>query len=104
MINMSHMWNDKKAIMNWKEASQPREIGGLNMPNIEMRIEAIQIMWLKKYLAPKNERPEWAYIVDQIIFNNLPKIPKIAKINKINQIFQHGMKQEKKRHNTKIHK
>jgi len=61
------MWNDKKAIMNWKEASQPREIGGLNMPNIEMRIEAIQIMWLKKYLAPKNERPEWAYIVDQII-------------------------------------
>jgi len=27
--------------MNWKEASQPREIGGLNMPNIEMRIEAI---------------------------------------------------------------
>jgi len=21
----------------------------------------------EKYLAPKNERPEWAYIVDQII-------------------------------------
>jgi len=38
------LWNNKKATMNWKEVSQPREIGGLNMPNIEMRIEAIQIM------------------------------------------------------------
>jgi len=38
------LWNNKKAIMNWKEALQPREIGELNMPNIEIRIEAIQIM------------------------------------------------------------
>jgi len=38
------LWNDKKATMNWKEASQPREVGGLNMPNIEMRIEVIQII------------------------------------------------------------
>jgi len=44
-----------------------------------MRIEAIQIMWLKKYLAPKNKRPDWAYVVDQIIFNNLQKAPKIEK-------------------------
>ena len=73
------LWNNKKAIMNWKEALQPREIGELNMPNIEIRIEAIQIMQLKKYLVPKNERPEQAYIVNQIIFNNLPKMPKIAK-------------------------
>jgi len=65
------LWNDKKATMNWKKASQPREIGGLNMPNIETRIEVIQIMWLKKYLVPKNKRPDWAYVVDQIIFNNL---------------------------------
>jgi len=46
------LWDNKKATMNWKEASQPREIEGLNMPNIETRIETIQIMWLKKYLAP----------------------------------------------------
>jgi len=38
------LWNDKKVTMNWKEATQPREIGELDMPNIEMRIEAIQIM------------------------------------------------------------
>ena len=41
------------------------------MPNIETRIEVIQIMWLKKYFVPKNKRPDWAYVVDQIIFNNL---------------------------------
>jgi len=53
------------------------------MPNIEMRIEAIQVMLLKKYLVSKNKRLEWAYVVDQIIFNNLPKTPKIAKSNRI---------------------
>jgi len=52
------LWNDKKATINWEEVSQPKENRGLNMPNIEMRIEAIQIMWLKKYLTPKNERPD----------------------------------------------
>jgi len=82
------LWDNKKATMNWKEASQPRKIGELNMPNIKTRIEAIQIMWLKKYLAPKCERPNWAYVVDQIIFNNLQKNPKIKKQNRISWIFQ----------------
>jgi len=81
------LWDNKKATMNWKEASQPREIGELNMPNIKTRIEVIQIMWLKKYLAPKCERPNWAYVVDQIIFNNLQKNPKIKKQNRISWIF-----------------
>ena len=45
-------------------------------------------MWLKKYLTPKNERSNQAYVVDQIIFNNLQKAPKIAKENKISWIFQ----------------
>ena len=82
------LWDNKKATMNWKEASQPREIGGLNMPNIETRIEAIQIMWLKKYLALKYERPDCAYVVDQIIFNNVQKNPKITRQNRISWIFQ----------------
>jgi len=90
------LWNDKKATINWEEVSQPKENGGLNMPNIEMRIEAIQIMWLKKYLTPKNERPDWAYVVDHIIFNNLQKAPKIAKENKISWIFQSWNKTGKK--------
>jgi len=35
------LWNDKKATMNWEEVLQPKENGGLNMPSMEMRIEAI---------------------------------------------------------------
>ena len=90
------LWDKKKAIMNWKEASQPREIGGLNMPNIETRIEAIQIMWLKKYLVPKYKRPDWAYVVDQIIFNNVQKNPKITRQNRISWIFQSWNETRKK--------
>jgi len=32
------------------------------MPNIEMRIEAIQVMLLKKYLVPKNKRLELSWL------------------------------------------
>ena len=66
------------------------------MPNIETRIEAIQIMWLKKYLVPKYKRPDWAYVVDQIIFNNVQKNPKITRQNRISWIFQSWNETRKK--------
>ena len=37
--------------MNWMDVTQPKENGGLGLPDIEARLEAIQVMWLKKYLA-----------------------------------------------------
>ena len=42
--------------MNWKEASQPREIEGLNMPNIEIRIEAIQNNVVEKVSSAKKQK------------------------------------------------
>ena len=45
------LWDGKKAIMNWKEASQPRETGELNMPNIEIRSNTNNMA--KKVPCPK---------------------------------------------------
>jgi hypothetical protein len=75
------LWNDKKATMIWEEIIQPREIGGLGIPDIKARIEAIDIMWLKKYLAPKNEGREWAFVVDQLLIKNVQRHPKVEAKN-----------------------
>ena len=53
----SFTWENKRPLMNWMDATQPNENGGLGLPDIEARLEAIQVMWLKKYLAPLTERP-----------------------------------------------
>ena len=47
----SFTWENKRPLMNWMDATQPNENGGLGLPDIEARLEAIQVMWLKKYLA-----------------------------------------------------
>ena len=53
----SFIWEDKRLLMNWTDVTQPKENGGLDLPDIEARLEMIQVMWLKKYLAPLTERP-----------------------------------------------
>src|SRR6266851_3144393 len=45
----------------------PIEEGGLNLLDLEIRNEAIDIMWLKAYLNFSPKRPEWAIITDLII-------------------------------------
>jgi len=46
------------------DVTQPKENRGLGLPDIEARLEAIQVMWLKKYLAPLTKRPIWAFVTD----------------------------------------
>jgi len=47
----SFIWENKRPLMNWMDVTQPKENRGLGLPDIEVRLEAIQVMWLKKYLA-----------------------------------------------------
>jgi exonuclease III len=68
------LWEGKKGTMSWDEVIAPREIGGLNIPDIEIRYQAITIMWLKKWLSSK-ERPGWAYVADEIIATAVQQKP-----------------------------
>ena len=43
--------------MSIEKVIAPREEGGLGIPSIETRNKAIQVMWLKKYLAKPEEKP-----------------------------------------------
>ena len=61
--------------------------GGLDLLDLEIRNEAIDIMWLKTYLDFSLKRPEWATIMDLIIEVSAPK--GLVKKAIINPFLQH---------------
>jgi len=74
--------------MNWINTTEPRKKRGLNTPDIKAQVKAIQIMWLKKYLAPPQKRPLWVFVTNQIVFKFAQKAPVVKGRNKINWILQ----------------
>jgi ribonuclease HI/exonuclease III len=76
--NLTHtyLWEGRRnGYVSWKEAITPKSQGGLDMPDIKLRNEAIQIMWVKRWLAPPETKPMWANVMDEIIKANIPAKP-----------------------------
>ena len=84
----------------WKDDSSPRIAnetlrnsiaeGGLDLLDLEIRNEAIDIIWLKAYLNFSPKRPEWAIITDLIIEASAPEgLVKKAVINPFLQKWNH---------------
>ncbi|PPQ78110.1 hypothetical protein CVT24_006387 [Panaeolus cyanescens] len=65
----SFLWDGKKALMKWETVIRPRKQGGLNMPDLKTRIEAIEIMWIKRWQRSEG-RPPWAEMMEDILFRN----------------------------------
>lgn len=83
------VWDGRdRGCLPWQCVTAPRKRGGLNMPDIKARIEAIEIMHTKKYFAPKKERPLWAKIADLIVKSQIPKKPLVAKESRNEWILQ----------------
>lgn len=82
------LWSGKKGAINWTRATLPREDGGLNVPDMKARIDAINIMWLKKMASPPNERPRWAWVADEIIKKNANKEVKLEESSKVDWVLQ----------------
>ncbi|KAI6139649.1 hypothetical protein BKA82DRAFT_3988157, partial [Pisolithus tinctorius] len=69
------LWNNKKrGLLDKPYTYAPTALGGLNMPNLKARLEAIKITWLRRYLTT-SDRPSWAYVADAILANNVTKKP-----------------------------
>jgi len=91
MKKMYHkfLWNGKaKGVMKWEQVIEKRSRGGLGIPDISARIEAIEIMWIKKWLSPNSKRPKWAYIMDMILNENIAKTPIIDQRSRMNWLIQ----------------
>lgn len=90
------LWSDKKGYINWNTTIQDRSQGGLQAPDLKSRLIAIQVMWLKRFLSPKNKRPNWAYLADKIIHKNITKKPIVDEASKQNWILQSWHESETK--------
>ena len=58
------IWDRKKGAINKTHLITPLEKGGIHLLNIQAQNEAINIMWMKKYLDTSNNRPLWANIAN----------------------------------------
>ena len=91
MLKMYHtfLWNGKaKGLMKWKQVINKRSQGGLGIPDISIRMEAIEIMWIKMWLNPKATRPRWAFIMDMILNESITKKPIVDRESRINWLGQ----------------
>ena len=83
------LWDDKKrGLMAWNQVIAPREQGRLAIPNIRSQIEAIEIMWIKKWLSPDEKKSKWTYILDKIIHLNIAKALMIDPESRLNCLKQ----------------
>ncbi|KAF9455795.1 hypothetical protein BDZ94DRAFT_1179178 [Collybia nuda] len=51
-------------------------------------MDAIQVIWLKKWLSPEKNRPVWAYLTDEIIHRNIAKNPMVEPRSRQSWILQ----------------
>jgi ribonuclease HI/exonuclease III/chemotaxis regulatin CheY-phosphate phosphatase CheZ len=88
-IMKDFLWDGRKrGYLEWKNVIKPKHEGGLNYPDIESRLEAIQIIWLKKYLTSKEDRHLWTLVTDHIIFRNITKTPMVDQEDRLSWIQQ----------------
>jgi ribonuclease HI len=71
-----YLWNKKVSDVNAETTRAPIECGGLKVLDITSRNEAIDVMWLKRYLTFGDDRPTWARIMDTITANTTPTTEK----------------------------
>jgi len=65
--------NKKLTPVNEQTLLAPIEVGGRSVLDIMSQNEAINVMWLKKYLNFGPNRPMWALVADAMIAKNVPQ-------------------------------
>src|SRR5882724_1724931 len=80
------IWDgNKRGLMRLDYTAEIREKGGLGMPDLKTRMEAIDIMWLKKYLDTPDKRPTWCWVADALIkgdayLHSTPRVEESARL------------------------
>ncbi len=73
-IIRGYMWDDRhNTPVGIKHLYLPVERGGLGLVDLAARNDAIDVMWLRVYLDFTSDRPLWAYLVDDLLANHVPK-------------------------------
>ncbi|KAI0051952.1 hypothetical protein FA95DRAFT_1463766, partial [Auriscalpium vulgare] len=77
------VWSEdaKRVPIDLTHLYRPRAEGGIALLDIHARNDAIELMWLKRYLDLSDSRPTWAYATDVLIRKTLPDVHSIARLN-----------------------
>ncbi len=73
-VMRAYLWDDRhNTPVGSKHLYLPVEQGGIGLLDLKARSEAIDVMWLKAYLDFSENRPIWAYLVDDLLSKRVPK-------------------------------
>ncbi|KAI0089039.1 hypothetical protein BDY19DRAFT_889784, partial [Irpex rosettiformis] len=68
------MWpNQNIPMISIETLQRPKNEGGLALLDIDTRVDAITLTWLKQFLDLSEKRPLWAYVADRLIARNALK-------------------------------
>jgi len=63
----SFIWSGRKGQMAWSRAILPLTEGGSGASSVKLRYKAIKVGWLKRWWRPKPDRPEWAWVANDLL-------------------------------------
>ena len=75
----SFIWSSRRGQMAWERAILPISKGGIGAPSVKLRYEAIKVGWLKQWWQPKPDRPEWAWVANDLMFQCMRQQPKFER-------------------------
>lgn len=61
------VWGKERATMCIEDMARGPERGGRKTMDIVKRNEAVDLMWVKRYLNMGPDRPKWAFMTDEIL-------------------------------------
>jgi len=64
------IWNGRKEQMAWERAILPITEGGIGAPSIKLRYEVVKVGWLKKWWSQEPDRPDWAWIANELVYQS----------------------------------
>ena len=73
------IWNGKKGQLAWERAILPVKDGGLGAPSLKIRYEVIKVGWLKRWWHLEPDRPDWAWVANELVFQGTQQKPNIAR-------------------------
>ena len=73
------IWNGKRGQLAWERAILPVKEGGLGAPSLKIRYEAIKVGWLKRWWRPIPDRPDWAWVANELVFQCAQQKPTVAR-------------------------
>ena len=75
----SFIWSGRRGQMAWERAILPISKGGIGAPSVKLRYEAIKVGWLKRWWRPEPDRPKWAWVANDLMFQCARQQPKFER-------------------------